>query len=426
MTDRSVSYRRDIQLSIISWSALAYDSLMNPPDNLRHAGPAALAAALDDGRAALLQIFDGYRAGLGDSGLQVPCAPELNPPLWEMGHIGWFEEHWLGRNPQRSAGNAADPLAPRAASLLPAADTLYDSSRIEHDSRWKLPLPDVAVTLGYLAAVREQSLALLSAAAEDDAALYFFRLALFHEAMHREAWTYMAQTLDIALPPAGPRSLPAAAADLALPGGQWTLGYAEPGFAFDNELPPHPVTLDAFAIDRAPVSWARYLPFVAAGGYGHERYWTAEGWGWCHDSNRTAPRYLRQVNGKWQQKRFGTWQELDPALPAMHLSCHEAQAWCVWAGRRLPTEAEWEMVACSAPADFAWGEVWEWTASTFEPYPGFIAHPYRDYSVPWFGSRPVLRGASFATAAWMKHPRYRNYFTAERNDIFAGFRSCAK
>jgi EgtB-related family protein len=108
----------------------------------------------------------------------------------------------------------------------------------------------------------------------------------------------------------------------------------------------------------------------------------------------------------------------------VHLSWYEADAWCRWAGRRLPTEAEWEAAAVSDPR-FAWGEVWEWTASAFAPFVGFAAHPYRDYSRPWFDGRPVLRGASRATSLRMTHPRYRNYFTAERNDIYAGFRSCA-
>jgi EgtB-related family protein len=130
----------------------------------------------------------------------------------------------------------------------------------------------------------------------------------------------------------------------------------------------------------------------------------------------------------WRRQQFGQWLAVDPALPAMHLSHHEALAWCRWAGRRLPSEAEWEHAAVAARdtgGPFDWGQVWEWTASGFMPYPGFNAHPYRDYSAPWFDGRPVLRGGSFATAPRMKHPRYRNYFTAERNDLFAGFRSCA-
>jgi gamma-glutamyl hercynylcysteine S-oxide synthase len=136
------------------------------------------------------------------------------------------------------------------------------------------------------------------------------------------------------------------------------------------------------------------------------------------------PRYLRQVDGQWQEARCGRWQALDLGLPACHLTCHEAEAWCRWAGRRLPTEAEWSYAQHTGGDAFAWGEVWEWTASTFLPYPGFVPHPYRDYSSPWFGSRRVLRGASIATQPRMRHPQYRNYFTADRNDLFAGFRSC--
>ena len=115
--------------------------------------------------------------------------------------------------------------------------------------------------------------------------------------------------------------------------------------------------------------------------------------------------------------------DLDPALPACHLTQHEALAWCAWAGRRLPTEAEWEAAALQRPEAFRWGDVWEWTASAFAPYPGFTPHPYRDYSAPWFDGRPVLRGASFMTQPRLKHPRYRNYFPAHRNDVPAGFRS---
>jgi EgtB-related family protein len=141
------------------------------------------------------------------------------------------------------------------------------------------------------------------------------------------------------------------------------------------------------------------------------------------------PRYLRRAPdasaAAWQQQRWGRWQALDSTLPACHLSCFEAEAWCAWAGRRLPSEAEWERAAVGRPDAFAWGAVWEWTASPFAAYPGFAAHPYRDYSAPWFGSRRVLRGASCATQPRLHHARYRNFFPPERNDIFAGFRSCA-
>ncbi|MEF8721172.1 MAG: SUMF1/EgtB/PvdO family nonheme iron enzyme [Candidatus Accumulibacter delftensis] len=212
----------------------------------------------------------------------------------------------------------------------------------------------------------------------------------------------------------------------------------QPGFAFDNELSAHPIALPAFAIDSTPVSWERYLPFVTANGYQQARYWSSAGWRWREAAGIDAPRYLRQSGGQWQQRRFGQWQPLPIAAAAVHLSWFEADAWCRWAGRRLPTEGEWEctaLAALAAPSTLAtpndasdqcyeWGQLWEWTASRFLPYPAFRAHPYRDYSAPWFDSRYVLRGASQATALEIRHPRYRNYFTPERNDIFSGFRSC--
>lgn len=396
----------------------------------RNAGRAALAQSLQAARARTLALFAAYEAAL-PPGLPVPLAEHLNPPRWELVHVGWFQEWWLARNRQRHLGARADPLHARPPSLLPGADALYDSSAVPHDSRWTLALPDAAATRAYLGEVLAGSLELLAAAEESDAGLYFWRLVLAHEDMHAEAAVYMAQALGIALPPAlrrgqgrAPAGPPPPEGEIALPGGIWRLGWEGAGFAFDNELPAHAVALAPFAIDAAPVSWARFLPFVAAGGYRDARWWSDEGWRWRTAAGRTQPAVLRDVGGAWQQRRFGAWAPLDPAAPALHLTAWEAEAWCRWAGRRLPGEAEWECAACSAPG-FAWGEAWEWTASPFMPFAGFRAHPYRDYSQPWFGSRRVLRGASFATAARLVHPKYRNYFPPQRGDVPAGFRSCA-
>lgn len=395
---------------------------------LRNADHIALEAALNEGRTALLQYLEVYRRSLGDDTLRVPCTLELNLPLWELGHLAWFEEYWIARNTQRALGIAADPEVPRRAPLLGDADTLYNSSQVAHAARWQLPLPDLTRTLAYLASVREITLSLLAeqSSLSDDNALYFFRLALFHEAMHREAWIYMAQTLGITLAIEGPCNTQQFSTELSFAGGMWKLGSETPGFSFDNELRAHAVEVAPFSIDPAPISWRRYLPFVEAGAYDTMRYWSAEGWAWRQRHDQPFPRYLRRKNMLWEQHYFGQWCTLALDLPAMHLTYHEAQAWCRWAERRLPSEIEWEMAACSTESkDFGWGAVWEWTASSFTPYPGFTAHPYRDYSAPWFGTHQVLRGASFATAAGIKHARYRNFFTPERNDIFAGFRSCA-
>ncbi len=387
------------------------------------------------GREQLLALFDGFENALGPDRLHLHYDPVLNLPLWELGHIGWFEEFWLARNGTRARGMACDPAGPRSASLLPGADALYDSSHVPHRQRWQLALPDRAATGRYLAAVRASTLALLRRCAPGDDALYFYRLVLFHEDMHREAWHFMAQQLGIHLGPAMTGDMaqapaaPAAHGEWRVPASELHLGASAPGFAFDNELAAHPVAVASFSIDRAPVSWARFLPFVEAGGYRNRRWWTPAGWAWRERQAAAQPRHLRRTGSAWHQHRFGLWTPLDEAAPALHLTAFEAEAWCCWAQRRLPTEAEWELAATQAPGlaqAFEWGQVWEWTATPFAPYPGFAPHPYRDYSQPWFDGRPVLRGGSFATTPHMKHPRYRNFFNAERNDVFAGFRSCAR
>jgi ergothioneine biosynthesis protein EgtB len=354
--------------------------------------------------------------------LSVPPSPGMNPPLWEWGHIAWFQEWWTVRNRQHHLGTrSASSGADFDASLLPDADALYNSSEVAHDSRWTLSLPDLAGTQSYLAQVLQRSLGHLQAAlaagqgASDDA-LYFWRLVLQHEDMHNEASVYMAQALGLNLPPAlgwrEPPSGEAAAHDaskdrlgpIQVPAQVYALGHAGPGFAFDNERQAHPQALANFEIDTAAVTWARYLPFVQATGH-------------------ALPPHVRCVEGIWQAQRFGPWLLLDLQAPAVHLNAFDAQAWCEWAGRRLPTEAEWECAA--QQPGFAWGQVWEWTASDFAPYPGFEVHPYRDYSAPWWRCHRVLRGASAATSAHVVDVRYRNFFVPERRDIFAGFRSVA-
>lgn len=401
-----------------------------PPVNLsaRDLNPTDLAAALRATRQRTLGLVQAWQHALPT--LQVPYSTELNPPLWELGHVGWFQEWWIGRSQQRALGLACDPEHARHPSHLAHADALYNSSQVPHASRWHLPLPSLPNTLGYLEAVQANTLHLLQTADETDNGLYFWRLVLAHEDMHNEASVYMAQALNVPVPPelasgnawvglntgnaaeqahqpglaccTAPESPAQRAKVLAQ---SVTLGHSGPGFAFDNELGCHRVQVEAFDIDTAPVTWAQYLPFVQATGH-------------------RLPQHVRCVDGHWQQRHFGTWLPLNPADPAVHLSHGDAQAWCQWAGRRLPTEAEWQAAVHTVPG-FAWGQVWEWTGSPFAPYPGFVPHPYRDYSAPWFDGRPVLKGFCAATAYSMRHISYRNYFTPERRDIFAGFRSAA-
>jgi iron(II)-dependent oxidoreductase len=393
-------------------------------DNIRHADVDALAAALRSSRSDTLSTFAACEHAL--DGLVVPLRETLNPPLWELGHVGWFQEYWIARNPQRGAGALADPLAPRQTGVCTDCDALYDSSKVPHDSRWALPLPDAAATRADLSKQLDATLALLQQADRGDDALYFYRLALLHEDMHHEAALYMAQSLGVAID--DPRwqcpILRDRRDELAFEPGTVLLGSGGDGFAFDNELSAHTVTVPATGIDSRVLSWAEYLPFVEAGGYRQPQWWGEAGAAWVAAEQPIAPRYLCQSGRDWQQWRHGLWTVLDPAQPACFLTAHEAEAWCRWAGRRLPTEAEWERAAVESPDSFGWGAVWEWTTSPFLPYPGFSPYPYRDYSAPWFGSRRVLRGASFMTQPRMRHVRYRNFFVPQRNDIPAGFRTC--
>jgi iron(II)-dependent oxidoreductase len=348
---------------------------------------AALERDLLDARARAIRVT----AGLDGGRLLGPKLAIVNPPLWEIGHVAWFQERWCLR--WRADGSLGG-------SILPGADALYDSSAVAHDTRWDLPLPDLQATRAYGERVLEQVRERLARDAESKDLRYFVRLATLHEDMHAEAFHYTRQTLGYE----GPDSSFAASSheDLDMRGGTFFLG-ARPdgGFVFDNEKWAHEVDLAPFRISRSVVTNAQYLGYVESGG--------------------TAPRYWKKEGGGWQQRRFDRWLPLAPDEPVRHVSWHEAQAYCAWAGRRLPTEAEWEC----ASSRLAYGQVWEWTSSRFDPYPGFAPDPYREYSEPWFGTHQVLRGGSFATPARLMRPAFRNFYTPERGDVFCGFRTCA-
>ena len=389
---------------------------------MRTGGAADVRQALLVARARTLSLAEDFQRALEGRAMRVDYDAGLNPPVWEWGHIAWFQEWWVSRNREGALGTRANPDHARAPSLLPQADAWYDSSRVAHGARWELSLPDADGTRDYLSRTLQSTLDALDAlpAGASDDQLYFFRLVALHEAMHSEAAEYMARTLGIPVRARPPRPV-GAAFELALPAKRFRLGSPDEGFAFDNELAAGDIDIAGTRIDARPVTWARYLPFVEAGGYEQPQWWSGAGRTWL----ATQPMQLRTRAGGWQQLGGGHWRDIDPQHAAIHLSAHEAEAWCRWASRRLPTEAEWECAALTLPG-FEWGHAWEWTASDFLPFAGFEPHPYRDYSAPWFGSRRVLRGACPATSPSLAHARYRNFFEPHRRDVFAGFRSAAR
>jgi gamma-glutamyl hercynylcysteine S-oxide synthase len=422
-----------------------------PPPIALSSSAAELAAMTRGARTRLLAVvgdLDGER-------LIGPFLPIVNPIVWEIGHVGWFHEYWTLRK-----------LDGRPA-IIDGADALYDSSAVAHATRWTLALPDRTRTLAYLGEVLDRQLARLDRGVRH-ADRYFHELAALHEEMHVEALTYTRQTLGYPAPRESAPSRPAGslAGDAAIAGGAFMLGAtAGEGFVFDNEKWAHEVVVAPFRMARACVSNRDFAAFVAAGGYRDTRHWSEAGWQWRARAGAERPRYWLAGEASW--RRYDREEALAPDAPVCFVNWYEADAYCRWAQRRLPSEAEWEFAATMTPqgqrrrhpwggapptpnhanldstrdgtldvgalpeGDSAWGcrqmigNVWEWTASDFLPFTGFSPDPYHDYSVPWFATRKVLRGGAWATSARIARPGYRNFFTPERNDVLAGFRTCA-
>jgi ergothioneine biosynthesis protein EgtB len=383
----------------------------------RAAGAPYLERALRDAHARSVAVL----ADLAPDRWRVPYHAGINPPLWEFGHVAWFTEWWVLRDAHWTPD---DRLVAVRGSILPGADRWFDSSRVPHADRWTLDLPRWDEIRDYARTVHEQVQARLRGGAGD---LYPYRLALFHEDMHGEALTYMRQTLDY--PPPWPLAMPAPKStgdqDAAVDGGEFALGSPrDDGFVFDNEKWAHAVALGPYRIARHCVSNDAYAAFVDAGGYREPAWWSERGRAWLREANATHPARWREGPDGWKQRWFGAWVPLPGDAPVCHVNAYEAEAYCRFAGRRLPTEAEWECAALQGAIDWG-GTVWEWTAEDFAPYPGFAPDRYRDYSQPWFGTHRSLRGGSLATQPRLTHLRYRNFFLPHRNDVFAGFRTCA-
>jgi ergothioneine biosynthesis protein EgtB len=403
--------------------------------DLRRASRERLSLALMDARNHTLQLLAHFEQALGPA-MRVPVLPETVPPLWLAGHIAWLAEYWIARNPQRASGPRCPEDGVRLASVDPQADGWFDPALVGHDERWMLALPDVASVKAYLLDTLETTLELLEHTADEDNALYFFRMALFHEDLRGEELVTIAQGCGLQLRvavPAGGASRP----PLSLPATRCVLGWSDASFALDIERGHEPVQVPEFEIDAQPVSWSQYVEFIDDGGYDRAELWHAQGWQWlqreAEREGRRGPRHVEQIgvaSGAVLQTVFGKPTRMGGTQPVMHVSWWEADAFARWAGRRLPTEAEWEIAAVQAARrGFRWGDVREWTAGTLRPFAGFRSDAWAaDAELDaqaLFGQARVVRGASFATRGRMKHPRARGWALPERDDGFIGFRTCA-
>lgn len=374
-----------------------------------------LAAALRHARERTQALLEP----LSDEQLIRQTSPLQSPLVWDLAHIGNFEELWL----LRRAGRAP---------ALSEYDDLYDSFAHPRAERGQLPILSPPAARTYLREVREAVLAVLPGLPFDqgDPLLddgFVVGMVVQHELQHAET---MAQTLALAgLPGPAPHGPPEVelSGEVAVPGGPFTLG-ADMPWAYDNERPAHTVDLQPFRIDRALVTNAEYADFVGAGGYGDRDLWSEEGWAWREAEAAVAPLTWRLDGDRLLQRRFNLVEALPARAPVQHVSFHEAEAYASWAGKRLPTEPEWEK-AVKAAADeleHAQGAVWQWTASWFDGYPGFRAFPYAQYSEPFFGKEyRVLRGGSWLTDPLVARPTFRNWDLPQRRQIFAGLR-CAR
>jgi len=433
---------------------------------------AYLTTALQDARARTLELVNG----LDDAQLMGPKMGTVNPLRWEIAHVAYFYEYFITRQ-----------LYGEQSVLGPLADRLYDSIAVAHETRWDLPLLSMPDTLAYMQNVLDKLCEHLETNNEDGLATeqdsFIYQFGAFHEDMHTEAFIWGRQTLAyptpelaIACDVRAERSAGAWPGYVEVPGGTFQLG-ARPDapFLFDNEKYAHPVNVAPFAIAKAPVTNAEFAGFIKDGGYHHQAFWPEDVWAYMETGTIEHPGYwVPQGPDQWGMKQFDEIIALPPHAPVSHVSWYEANAYCQWAGLRLPTEAEWELAAlgeldgagqlATSKRRYPWGDappdttranldgralgcidvaalpagdsafgcrqmlgnIWEWTADVFHPYPGFKADAYQEYSQMLFGLTHVLRGGAWPTRSRMMHGTYRNFFEPHRWNVFSGFRACKR
>jgi gamma-glutamyl hercynylcysteine S-oxide synthase len=389
----------------------------------------------------------------------------MSPLVWDLAHVGNQEELWLVRDV-----GGREPLRRDI-------DEIYDAFQHPRADRPQLPLLSPTEARAYVREVRDKVFDVLDRVRLEGRPLvdraFAFGMIAQHEQQHDETMlaTHQLRTGPAVLsaPPPPPATAAPAAPEVLVPGGAFTMGTSTEPWALDNERPAHQVHVDPFFIDTAPVTNAAYADFIAGGGYDDPRWWSEEGWSHRLEASLTAPRFWLRDGDSWLRDRFSVVEPLPPDEPVVHVCFHEAAAYAAWAGRRLPTEAEWEKAARFDPGTgrsrrFPWGDeepgpehanlgqrhlhpapvgaypagasplgvhqligdVWEWTSSDFDGYPGFVAFPYREYSEVFFGQKyKVLRGGSFGTDPVACRGTFRNWDHQIRRQIFAGFR-CAR
>ncbi|HEX5386544.1 MAG TPA: ergothioneine biosynthesis protein EgtB [Gemmatimonadales bacterium] len=425
---------------------------------------AALAAELAPARAHTLELV----APLSTADLHEQHDPLMSPIIWDLGHIAHFEELWLTRNLD----------GPIEFVEMPGLYNPFEHPRRE---RGTLALPGLAEVRRAMEAIRGRVLERLARAdfSRGPALLtggYVYRMVLQHEYQHCET---ILQTLQLKrgapYAPASRCRLPAGSppapegAMVRVPGGEIAIGTDDHTAAYDNERPRHPVALEPYWMDVTPVTNGAYLAFIDAGGYRRREWWSDAGWRWLTGAAVSAPKHWESSHGEWTTRTMDLVRPLDPARPVCHVSYWEAEAYARFAGKRLPTESEWEAAAAWDPASgtvrpYPWGDepptpehanlgqrafdtapvgayprgrsavgcygmlgdVWEWTSSDFTGYPGFASWPYREYSEVFFGGEyKVLRGGSWATQPGAVRNTFRNWDYPIRRQIFSGFR-CAR